>query len=161
MLILNRQQIEDLLDLDKLINDLAPAMIDLSAGAVSMPQRVVAMVPDQGGLLGVMPAYVPSSSTLSSKLVTVYPDNPQSGIPAHQAVILLFDPASGTPTVLMDGTTITAYRTAAGSALATRKLARPDADVLLIVGARVQDAVAAQLAMATARAQGVGTEVQL
>ena len=80
MLILNRQQIEDLLDLDKLINDLAPAMIDLSAGAVSMPQRVVAMVPDQGGLLGVMPAYVPSSSTLSSKLVTVYPDNPHKPI---------------------------------------------------------------------------------
>lgn len=53
----------------------------------------------------------------------------------------------------MDGTYITA--------LATRLLARPDADVLLIVGARVQDAVAAQLAMATARAQGVGTEVQL
>ena len=61
----------------------------------------------------------------------------------------------------MDGTYITALRTAAGSALATRLLARPDADVLLIVGAGVQDAVAAQLVMAAARAQGVGTEVLL
>jgi ornithine cyclodeaminase/alanine dehydrogenase-like protein (mu-crystallin family) len=138
VLILNQQQIEELLDLDQLINALTPAMVDLSAGAVSMPQRVVAMVPDEGGLLGVMPAYVPSSSTLSSKLVTVYPDNPQSGLPAHQAVILLFDPASGTPSVLMDGTYITALRTAAGSALATRLLACPDADVLLIVGSGVQ-----------------------
>lgn len=61
----------------------------------------------------------------------------------------------------MDGTYITALRTADGSALATRLLARPDADVLLIVGAGVQDAVAAQLVMAAAHAQGVGIEVQL
>ncbi len=138
MLILNRQEVEELLDLDRLIEALAPAMVALSAGQVSMPQRTVTRVLDEGGLLGVMPAYVPSSSVLSTKLVSVYPSNPRSGLPAHQALIVLFDAASGTPQVVMDGTTITAMRTAAGSALATRLLARPDAGILLIVGAGVQ-----------------------
>lgn len=138
MLLLNRQEVEDLLDLDQLINALAPAMVDLSTGAVSMPLRIASLAREDHGLLGVMPAYVPSSRTLSTKLVSVYPDNPQLGLPAHQALIVLFDPASGTPLMMMDGTYITAARTAAGSALATRVLARSDADVLLIVGAGVQ-----------------------
>ncbi|MEA2443378.1 MAG: hypothetical protein QOJ12_670, partial [Thermoleophilales bacterium] len=56
----------------------------------------------------------------------------------HQAAIMVFDPENGTPLALMDGTHITATRTAAGSALATRYLAREDARVLAIVGSGVQ-----------------------
>ena len=138
MLLLNQQQVETLLDLERLIEALAPAMVDLSTGAVSMPQRVVTPVPGEDGLLADMPVYVPSAGALSSKLVTVYPHNPQQGLPGHQALVLLFDPTTGTPLVLMDGTAITAMRTAAGSALATRLLARPESEVLVIVGAGVQ-----------------------
>jgi len=138
MLFLSRQDVEALLDHDQLIDALAPAMVDLSAGAVSMPQRLVTMVPEEHGLLGLMPVYAPSSKLLSTKLVSVYPNNPQNGLPSHQAIIAVFDAATGTPQMIMDGTYITAARTAAGSALATRLLARPDAEVLLIVGAGVQ-----------------------
>ncbi|MCI0394738.1 MAG: ornithine cyclodeaminase family protein [Chloroflexi bacterium] len=138
MIILNQQEVEALLDLDQLVQALAPAMADLSAGRVSMPQRVAALVQEQQGLLGVMPVYLPSSQTLAVKLVSVFPGNAGSGRPTHQAVVLVFDAANGAPLALLDGTYLTAARTAAGSALATQLLARPEADVLAIVGTGVQ-----------------------
>ena len=136
MLLLNRRQVESLLDLDALVEALAPAMAELSAGRVSMPGRTVAQVQKPRGLLGVMPAFLPKSQTLSCKLVTLFPENRDR--PTHQAVVLLFDPASGVPMAMLDGTSITAIRTAAGSALATRLLARSDAERLLIIGTGVQ-----------------------
>ena len=138
MLFLNHRQVASLFDPDQLIDALAPAMVDLSAGTVSMPNRIAAQVTDVDGLLGVMPAYVASSSTLATKLVAVFPQNAGKGIHTHQALITLFDAATGTPLAVMDGTAITAARTAAGSALATHLLSRPDAECLLIVGTGVQ-----------------------
>ena len=137
MLILNREQVESLLDTDALIAALAPAMAELSAGRVSMPQRMAAQVEGRG-LLGVMPAYLPSSNTLCCKLVSVFPGNAALHLPSHQAVVMLFDATSGTPVAMLDGASITALRTAAGSALATRLLAREDAEALLIIGTGVQ-----------------------
>ena len=138
MLVLNRKQVESLLDMDALIAALAPAMAELSAGRVSMPQRVAALVQEAPGLLGVMPAYLAASRTLSCKLVSVFPRNGARGLPTHQAVVMLFDAESGAPKALMDGASITALRTAAGSALATRLMAREDADALLVIGTGVQ-----------------------
>ena len=99
-----------------------------------MPPRIAAFA-QHDGLLGVMPAYLPSAG-LACKLVTLFPRNRDRH--THQALICLFDEENGTPVALMDGTYITATRTAAGSALATRLLAREDARVLAILGAGVQ-----------------------
>ena len=137
MLVLNVDQVSALLDMDALIDALAPAMVELSLGQVSMPPRTAALVQGKG-LLGTMPAYLPSTHTLSCKLVTVFPGNAKLGLHTHQAVVMLFDADTGTPKAMLDGTVITALRTAAGSALATRLLARQDASVLLIVGTGVQ-----------------------
>lgn len=137
MLVLDRGQVESLLDMDALIAALAPAMVELSAGRVSMPQRVAAQVQGKG-LLGVMPAYLPSHNTLCCKLVSVFPGNAALGLPSHQAVVMLFDADSGAPVAMLDGASITALRTAAGSALATKLLARDEAEVLLVVGTGVQ-----------------------
>jgi len=138
MLFLSRQEVESLLDLDRLVEALGPAMVELSAGRVSMPPRVVAQAREWGGLLAVMPAFLGSAQILSTKLVSVFPENARQGLPSHQAVILVFDAHTGSPRALMDGTAITAMRTAAGSALATRLLARPEARILAIVGTGVQ-----------------------
>jgi ornithine cyclodeaminase len=126
--------VQELLDLDELVDALAAAHVDLSAGDASMPPRIAAFA-EQDGLLGVMPAYLPSAG-LACKLVTLFPRNRDRH--THQALICLFDEENGTPIALMDGTYITATRTAAGSALATRLLAREDAHVLAILGAGVQ-----------------------
>jgi ornithine cyclodeaminase/alanine dehydrogenase-like protein (mu-crystallin family) len=82
-----------------------------------------------------MPAYSPTAG-LGCKLVTLFPGNTDR--PTHQAAIALFDPSTGTPLALMDGTYITATRTAAAAALAARMLARADAAVLAILGTGVQ-----------------------
>jgi alanine dehydrogenase len=136
MLVLGRADVEALLDLDALVDALAEAFVDLSGGRASMPQRVAAF--SGHGLLGVMPAYLPSANLLETKLVTLFERNAGTELPTHQAAIAVFDPERGALTALMDGTYITATRTAAGSALSTRLLARDDARVLAICGTGVQ-----------------------
>jgi alanine dehydrogenase len=138
MIVLSRSEVEELLDPDELIEALASAMADLSAGAASMPSRIAATIPDRDAMLGAMPAYLASNDVLACKLVDVFPGNASMGMETHQAVVMCFDPKDGTPLALMDGTAVTAQRTAAGSALATRLLAREDARVLTIVGTGVQ-----------------------
>lgn len=134
MIVLSEAEVRELLDLDQLVDALADAHRDLSAGEASMPPRIAAFA-QHDGLLGVMPAYLPSAG-LACKLVTLFPENRDRH--THQALICVFDEENGTPVALMDGTYITATRTAAGSALATRLLAREDARVLAILGAGVQ-----------------------
>jgi ornithine cyclodeaminase len=135
---LSRRDVEALLDPDRLIEALASAMTDVSSGRASIPPRVAAMVDEREAILGAMPGYLPSSNRLAAKLVSVFPHNDSLGIPSHQAVIAVFDAETGTPAAIMDGTAITALRTAAGSALSTRLLARDDASVLAILGTGVQ-----------------------
>jgi alanine dehydrogenase len=135
VILLSQAEVRELLDLDLLVDALAEAHRELSAGQASMPPRVAALVPEREALLGAMPAFLPSAG-LACKLVTLFPQNRDRE--THQAVICVFDPENGTPVALMDGTYITATRTAAGSALATRLLAREDARVLAVVGAGVQ-----------------------
>jgi alanine dehydrogenase len=134
MLFLNESDIRELLDVDRLIDELAPAFVAVSEGRVSVPPRIAALSPK--GLLAAMPGY--AEGVLETKLVAVFPGNHDLGIPSHQALIALFDADTGTPLAVMDGTVITAVRTAAASALATRVLAREDARVLAVLGAGVQ-----------------------
>lgn len=130
MLVLSRDDVARLLDVDLLLERLERAFVALSAGEASVPSRVAAFAP--GGLLAAMPGYV--DGVLAAKLVSVFPEHE----PSHQALIAVFDPDTGTPLAVMDGTHITAVRTAASSAVATRALAREDAEVLAVLGAGVQ-----------------------
>jgi alanine dehydrogenase len=136
VLVLSRAEVERLIDLDRLREAVAQAMADLSAGRVSMPSRIAATVPERDALLAAMPAYLPSSGALTTKLVSLFPRNTDR--PTHQAVIVVFDSENGSPLALMDGEAITAARTAAASALATDLLARKDASRLVVIGTGVQ-----------------------
>jgi ornithine cyclodeaminase len=134
MIVLRREEVAALLDPDSLIEAVASGLLDVSAGRASIPPRIASFTP--AGLLGAMVGYVPSLDSLAAKLVSVFPAN--TSAPTHQALIAVFDPATGAPIAVMDGEEITAQRTAAASALATRLLAREDAKVLAIVGTGVQ-----------------------
>ena len=138
MLVLTGPDVEALLNLDALIDALAAAMADLSAGRASVPDRVAALVPGQQAFLAAMPGFVPSADVLMAKLVSLFPGNAGTALPTHQAVIAVFDPDTGAPAALLDGNAITAARTGACSALSARLLARDDADVLAILGTGVQ-----------------------
>jgi alanine dehydrogenase len=131
VLVLSQDDVRRLLDLDELIDALADAFVEVSAGGASVPPRVAAFVPERG-LLAAMPGY--AAGVLETKLVSVFPGSE----PSHQALIALFDDATGTPLAVMDGTHITAARTGAASALSTRLLAREDARVLAVLGTGVQ-----------------------
>src|SRR6478672_8232345 len=122
MIVLTRSDVESLLDLGELEAALARAHAELSSGSVSMPPRIAAFA-NEAGLLGAMPAYLPSAG-LGCKLVTLFPGNRDR--PTHQAAIMLFDPETGTPIALMDGTYVTEARTAGAAALAARLLAGRD-----------------------------------
>ncbi|MDT4957659.1 MAG: hypothetical protein QOD31_1458 [Pseudonocardiales bacterium] len=143
MLVLSATEVESLLDLDALVEAIEAAMIDLSSGRASMPARVAAVVPDRQALLAAMPAFLPSAGALTAKLVSQFPQNEDR--PSHQALICCFDPETGTPVAIMDGTHVTALRTAAGSALASRLLARPGASVVAVLGTGVQARAHARL----------------
>jgi alanine dehydrogenase len=138
VLALSRRDVEALLDRRELIDAVASAMADLSAGRATAPDRVAAMVPERESLLAAMPGYVPSLGALTAKLVSLFPGNADGPLPTHQAVLAAFDPDTGEPLAVMDATALTELRTAAGSALSVRLLARPDARVLAIAGTGVQ-----------------------
>jgi ornithine cyclodeaminase len=109
---------------------------------------------DEGSLL-LMPSRRVAGD-YAVKLVTVYPENPRRGQPAIQGAVLLLDGSTGSLRALLDAAAVTAIRTAAVSALATRLLAREDARSLAILGAGVQarshlEAVASVRALESAR----------
>jgi alanine dehydrogenase len=136
--VLTAADVERALDPDQLVEALADAFAKLSAGRASMPQRIAVDVPERRAAVLLMGAHLENRPSLTTKLVSLFPHNPPGGAPTHQAAIVVFDAATGTPAALMDGTTLTELRTAAASRLATRLLARPDASVLAVLGTGVQ-----------------------
>ncbi|MDH4112736.1 MAG: ornithine cyclodeaminase family protein [Actinomycetota bacterium] len=88
------------------------------------------------GTLLLMPAV--GEPGVGVKLVTLTDGNPDRGLPLIHALYVLFDPTTQAPRLLVDGSALTALRTAAVSGLATRHLAREDAVRLVIFGAGVQ-----------------------
>ena len=134
-LFLSEDEVKYLLDLDDLLDALADGFRKLTSGHVCAPPRNEVRVP-AGFLLG-MPAHLPGDNIVV-KLVSVFHGNHRFGIPGHLALICLFDPETGSARAVMDGTFITAIRTAGGAALSTRLLARANASTLAIIGAGVQ-----------------------
>src|SRR3989441_4641670 len=136
VLMLSQADVTALLDLDRLLDALEEGFRAVSSGKVEVPGRT-AVTAEHDGWLGTMPGYGPGLG-LGVKLVSVFPHNDAAGLPSHQALITLFDPATGSPIAVMDGTRITAIRTAGTAAVSVRHLARDDASVLAILGAGVQ-----------------------
>jgi thiomorpholine-carboxylate dehydrogenase len=135
-LFLPEERVRELLDLDALLPALERALIAFSAGRVVQPLRSVVRVAAHDGWFGLMPAVY--EDMFGAKLVTVFPKNAERGLDTHMAAIHLFRAETGEPLAVMDGRVITAWRTAAVSAIATRELARADARALAILGSGVQ-----------------------
>ena len=114
---------------------LAQGLVAIAEGTVSAPPRISAHSPK--GLVGAMPGYVPGVG-MAAKLVTVFPDNHASGLPSHQGVVAVFDPATGALQGLLDAAAVTSIRTAQNAAVVADVLARKDASTLAILGAGVQ-----------------------
>ncbi|WP_339703833.1 ornithine cyclodeaminase family protein [uncultured Sphingosinicella sp.] len=120
------------------IDAMATAMTLVSKGELAMPPRLIMPLVDNSGYFGLMPSSLVEPRIYGAKIVSLHPANPAAGRAAIQGFVALFDHDSGTPFAIVDGGAITALRTGAASGLATRTLARPDANTLGLFGCGVQ-----------------------
>jgi ornithine cyclodeaminase len=122
-----------------------PALVEALREAfradIAVPVRHHHTIPQPGrdATLLLMPAWTESGVAedrfLGCKIVTVFPDNAAAGQPSLHGRYLLMSGATGAPLALMDAQALTAWRTAAASALAASYLARADAEHLVMIGA--------------------------
>ena len=112
---------------------LVPALRAMFISGCVVPPRHSHALGDAGQVL-LMPAWQ-AGGLLGVKTVTIFPGNEALGLPGVHASYALFDARTGQPLAVMDGSELTARRTAAASALAASYLARDDASRLLVVGA--------------------------
>jgi ornithine cyclodeaminase len=139
VLILSEHDVRQMLPMARCIEVMADALAALARGEVHNPLRQAIRAPGAPGLLGLMPAYRSGAAPhYGLKEVCVFPDNPKRGLDTHLGAVILHDGQTGQPLAFMNASAITAIRTAAVSAVATRLLAREDARVLAILGAGVQ-----------------------
>ncbi len=141
MLVLNHDQVLDLLPPAAAIEVMAGAMAALARGEADQPPRLHFRPAQREGLMLAMPAFVHQSGSppyFGLKTLCIFPGNPARGLDAHQGAVMLFNGETGEALALINAPAITARRTAAVSAVATRALARPDAAVLALIGAGVQ-----------------------
>ncbi|MDX1613324.1 MAG: hypothetical protein R3300_03380 [Candidatus Promineifilaceae bacterium] len=136
--ILSAADVRRALPMDVAVAGMKEAFAQLSAGATQMPLRSRIDVAEHNGVALFMPAYMGQSAGLAIKIVGVYPDNVSEGLPMIHAAVLVLDAATGQPLALLEGSTLTAIRTGAGSGAATDVLARDDAETVAILGSGVQ-----------------------
>lgn len=146
MRILSGAQVAELVTTADLIEPIAAAMVEVSRGNVEMPLRSMVKLPGSNfmgimaGHLGAPAGYgvpaghggVPAGHGV--KVLSLFPENPAHSRSSHAGLFLLFDGATGLPVLCMDAAVLTAIRTAASTAVASRVLARPDSRVLAILG---------------------------
>ncbi|HEX9406290.1 MAG TPA: ornithine cyclodeaminase family protein [Thermoanaerobaculia bacterium] len=135
LLILSEHDVKELLTMRECIRVMEEALADLARGKVTNPLRSMTRGEGSAGILGLMPAY---RGDYGLKEVCVYPGNPARGLDTHLGCVILHDGETGAPKAIMNASAITAIRTAAVSAVATKLLARDDAHILAILGAGVQ-----------------------
>jgi len=138
MLVLSEKDVQKLLTIEELIQALEQAHIQYSTGKAVMPVRLVVPLPQIHGRITTMPGYLTQDKALGMKVVTYFQNNPKQDLPAILAMIMLFSAETGKMIAAMDGSFITATRTACASAMATKALANPNTPVAVILGAGVQ-----------------------
>jgi ornithine cyclodeaminase/alanine dehydrogenase-like protein (mu-crystallin family) len=139
VLFLGEAELAEALPMTECIEAMAAVLAAHARNEVHQPLRSVTMPPSSDGFLGLMPAHRAGEHPLFAlKAVCVFPANPARGLDAHQGTVTLFDGTTGEPTAILNASAITAVRTAAVSALATRLLAADDAHELAVLGAGVQ-----------------------
>lgn len=141
MELLDAAAVRDRLPMSAAVEAMRAAFTALARGEVTAPPRgfhdVAAL--GAGGMLATMPAHVAGTiDVLATKVVSIVPDNAARGLPTIHGLLVAFDGTTGEPLGAVDGTAVTAIRTAAVSGLATDLLTAPDVRTLAVLGTGVQ-----------------------
>jgi len=137
-LFVTKEKIASLLPMNECIDVMEKMFRSLAAGECLQPLRNIMLLPDRSGVLGMMPGHAAKLGVMGIKVITVFHANSEAGLPSHQGVVMLFDAKNGQPLMLFDALEITAIRTAAASAVATKLLSRKNASTLAIIGSGEQ-----------------------
>jgi len=138
LLYLSRADVEAAgLDLPAIIGLLEAAFREKAEGRVEMPPKP-GIHPRPESFIHAMPCAIPSMRAAGVKWVSGYPANPARGLPYISGLVILNDDDTGLPVAVMDATWITAYRTGAATAVAARRLARPDSATVGVLACGVQ-----------------------
>src|SRR5258706_1268027 len=140
MLILNASEVHPALPMDRAITAMKDAYAALSNGTAVVPIRMRLPISNHNALSLFMPAYMKTDSgeALAVKIVSLFPNNPSHGLAYIQAAVLVLESDTGRAIALLEGSTLTAIRTGAGSGAAIDILARKDSKVIAIFGAGPQ-----------------------
>jgi ornithine cyclodeaminase/alanine dehydrogenase len=134
VLFLSRSDVESLVTMKEAIRAVETAFLEQHEGKAACPKRLIISVDKHEGFAYCMPAYLSRAESLAIKIVTQFKGNLKHGLPTILASILLNDPENGRLLALMDGTYLTATRTGAASAVATKYLARKGSRVIGVLG---------------------------
>ena len=137
-LFINNEKIASLLPMNECIEVMEKMFCSLAAGECLQPLRNIMMLPDRSGVMGMMPGHSAKLDVMGIKVITVFHANSETGLPSHQGIVILFDAKNGTPLMFFDALEITAIRTAAASAVATKILSRKNSSTLAIIGSGEQ-----------------------
>ena len=138
MRILTRHDIENLISMPEVIAVMEEVFVALTEKDAHVPKRIVLNLDGSENAVLFMPGYLPKSGGVGTKVVSVFPSNAARGVPTISAQILLCSAETGEVSCILEGGSITALRTAATTAVATKHLARKDARHLGVFGAGVQ-----------------------
>jgi len=139
VLVLSEHDVRRLLDMESCIEAMAEVLASLAQGELYQPLRSIARPPDADTLLGLMPGYRGGATpAYGLKEIVIVPSNPARGLDTHMGSVLLHDGETGELIAVLNASPVTEIRTAAVSAVATRALARPDAQRVAILGAGAQ-----------------------
>ena len=157
VLIVNQKEVAELLPMDECITVMEETLTAVARGEAVLPLRPVMRLADKGGALGMMPGYLANIDAIGLKVITVFHGNHGTKYDSHQGAVMLFESKHGQLLSIMDASSITAIRTAAVSAVATRLLSRENARSLAILGSGVQ----AKTHLAAMRAVRTITDVRV
>ncbi len=136
-LILTQRDVASILTMEAAVPAVERAFAAHGRGEAIMPAKVYLPLEDFGGDFRAMPAYFEGSAGV--KWVNSHPGNPaKHGLPAVRGVFILSDPATAAPLAVMDATLLTAYRTGAAGAVASRALGKKAPKTLGLIGSGVQ-----------------------
>jgi ornithine cyclodeaminase/alanine dehydrogenase-like protein (mu-crystallin family) len=137
-LLLGADDVAGVFDLNTALVSQREAFSRLGRGEADQPPRLMLPVPQDGSLAFCYAARLAPGSGAVGKFGSVNPDNAAAGLPTVNATVLLLDPDDGRLVAIIEGTTLTALRTSAASALAASLLARPGAATAAVLGPGVQ-----------------------
>jgi ornithine cyclodeaminase/alanine dehydrogenase-like protein (mu-crystallin family) len=138
VLILSDENVREVLDMESCIAAMEDVLAALARDELFLPLRSIVRPPAES-LFGLMPAYRGGDDPVFSlKEIVVSPGNSARGLDPHQGAVILHDGETGLLRAVLNASAVTEIRTAAVSAVATKRLARPGARVVAVLGSGVQ-----------------------